>query len=303
MLTVAARVDLHTAAVFRTVPVFPLIRLDPDVQPFPEALLEEAAFKSPTSLLQLPVAGVDCFNIFYRLHRLALAISAAWIGQVSRLTFSTLLYEVEHIILSVRDYSRDFLEFDLDPRNDSCENYEQRKNWADGASLIEALLAAAQMFVFAALRELPPQAKIFKVLLERLRVATERRNVSTLALWKKTKSHHILLWVLAVASSVATPHGCSSVWINRLAEVAEDLGITNRAKLEACLERVAWTDVFFGNKLDSIWAAMRVGVQDSRVAPRAEFHGTIDPKLLQRPDEMPSVAFEKGRWRVGGWYV
>jgi hypothetical protein len=58
-----SRVDFHTAAVFRTAPTFPLIRLDPDTPSLPDALLEEAAYTSPTCLLQLPVAAIDCFNI------------------------------------------------------------------------------------------------------------------------------------------------------------------------------------------------------------------------------------------------
>jgi hypothetical protein len=131
---------------------------------------------------------IDTLMSVYRLHRLALAISSRWIRKVSRLTFSTILYETEHIILCVPDYSREYVDFDLEVENEQDEQYGERKVLADGASVAEALLTATQLFVFAVLRAVPPQAKIFSLLLGRLRVAIDRPKVSMLVLWRKRKT-------------------------------------------------------------------------------------------------------------------
>jgi len=306
---IATRVDFHTATVFRTAPAFPLIHLDPDTRPLPDALLEEAVCTSPTSLLQLSVGAIECFNIFYRLHRLALAISARWICKVSRLAFSTLVYETEHMILSVPDYSRDFVDFDLETRDEQDEDCEERRMLADGASVAEALLAAAQIFVYAGLREIPAQAKIFGVLLERLRVAIDRRNEFMIGIWRKAKHLNTLLWVLVVASSVAVESHERRWWISQLSDVAAELGIASQTELEGFLTRVAWTDVFFGAALESVWAGSRMARhtrERGHEAGDGEGNGdgdgdgdgygdgkTIDPRLL----------LGKGRWKVSGWHV
>ncbi|KAF2187900.1 hypothetical protein K469DRAFT_568299 [Zopfia rhizophila CBS 207.26] len=247
-------VDFHSSTAFHTHPSFPEIRLDPDTPPLPDALLEYAAYTSPTSLLQLSVASIDCFNIFYRLHRLALAISNHWLPKVDELTLSNLLYETEYIILSVPDYSRDFLDIDLEPKEGLDEGREERAATADGASVVEALLAATQIFLYASLRELPPKAKIFSILLDRVRVALDRPNSNILDVWRREKNLNTLLWVLVVACSLAPTWGGRMWWTGRLADVVKELGIHGEMDLETSLQRVAWTDIFFGEKLGSIWA-------------------------------------------------
>ncbi|KAJ4289209.1 hypothetical protein N0V90_011551 [Kalmusia sp. IMI 367209] len=246
-------VDIHTAMVFRTPPSFPEVRLDLGTPPFPDDLLEEAAYTSPTSLLRLAIFAIECFNIFYRLHRLALAISSRWIRKVSRWTLSNLLYETEYMLLSIPDHSRNFLDFDLETKDEQDNTYTDRANVADAASVIEALLAAAQIFIYASLREVPLKAPLFSILLERLRIALDRVNVSTLGVWAKVNNSHMLLWILVVASSVASASGSRVWWIARLYEVIDKLGIQSFAELQGALERVAWTDVFFADMLGGIW--------------------------------------------------
>lgn len=246
------RVDIHTATAFRTPPSFPRLRLDADTPPLPDELLEEAAYTSPTSLLHLSMAAIDCFNIFYRLHRLALAISSRYIKKVSRLTFSNLLYETEYMLLSVPDYSRDFLDFDLESRDEQDEDHAGAA-LADAASVVEALLAATQIFIYVALREVPPKARLFSILLERLRVALDRPNVSTFSVWAKANNSQMLLWALVVASSVASPEYGRGWWIARLYEVVRDMGIRSLDELQGALAKVAWTDVFFADVLGGVW--------------------------------------------------
>jgi hypothetical protein len=309
--------DFHTAAAFRTAPSFPHICLNLDAPPLPNELMEEAACTSPTSPLQLSLAAIDCFNIFYRLHRLALAVSSHWLGRVARITLSNLLYEAQFIILSVPDYSRDFIDFDLAVKEDQGEYYEQRKCKADAASLVEALLAATLIFVYVALRALPSNTKIFSVLLSRLRVATDRPHMSAIEIWKRANNLNMLLWVLVVACSVASGEG-RMWWIAKLSGVCDNLEVTSRYDLEERLRHVAWTDVFFSGEVARIWAEvlrLRRPEPCSTVLNQAST-STIDPAPLaleayskktglgyKGKGYSAPVDLEDGRWKVDNWYV
>jgi hypothetical protein len=248
-----ARVDFHTSTAFHTPPSFPHVRLDPDTPPLPDRLLEEAACTSPTSLLQLSLAAIDCFNVFYRLHRLGLAVSSHWIDHVDRLTLSNLLYETEYTILSVPDYSRNFLHFDLEVNEDEDDEWDERRHIANSASVMEALLAACQIFLYAALRDVPTNAELFGILLERVRVAVARPGVDTVDIWRKEHNLPILLWVCVTACSVALPGDGRAFWISILLQVMIGLDVKSRFDLEIALRRVAWVDTFFNNVLGGVW--------------------------------------------------
>lgn len=248
--------DFHTAAAFRTPPSFPLVCLDPDAPLLPDELMEEAAYKSPTSLLQLSLAATECFNIFYRLHRIALAMSSHWSGKVPRLTLSNLLYDMQHIVLSVPDRSRDFIEFDREVQAGRNEGEENQRKRADAASVVEGLLAATLIFVYTALRGLPANAKILAILLGRLRIAINRPATSAVEVWGREKNLKTLVWVLVVACSVVKSDEDRAWWISKLSGVCGILGIERQAELEDTMQHIAWIDVFFNRKLDKIWEEM-----------------------------------------------
>jgi hypothetical protein len=319
-LTDAIRMDFHIAAAFHTPPSFPHICLDPDSPPLPDGLLEEAAYTSPTSLLQLSLRAIDCFNIFYRLHRLALAASSHWQGRVARLTLSNLLYETQFLILSVPDYSREFLDFDREVTEEQAEAYTYRKSRADAASILEGLLAATLIFVYAALRALPTNAKLFTILLHRLRIALDRPGTLVIEVWKRENNVNMLVWVLVVGCSVA-PLESRTWWVAVLAEVCGEMDITSRVGLEDVLKRVAWIDVFFEGEMAGMWEEVLrlrrlAGAGGSITVSGEGLMGTIDPSLLATQTwdkevewgddgngyEAP-VDFKDGRWKVGNWYV
>lgn len=308
------RVDFHTAAAYRTPPAFPQIRLDPDTPPLPDALLETAACTSPTSLLQLSLASIDCFNVFYRLHRLALAASSQWITQVDRITLSNLLYETEYLLLSIPDYSREFLEWNLDFIDGQEERYSERRRRADAASVVEALVASTQIFVYAALREIPPKAKIFSMLLDRAHVALTSSHEPTIAIWERERSLNLLLWVLIVACSVVPLDDGRLWWTLTISEVMDRLDITGQLDLEFAVKRITWTDTFFAGLLNSVWA--EVSQLRQRMNPQAPSAlGSMLPntaacldfeaQLWQYGDEGLHApgAFEEGRWRGDGWFM
>ncbi|EUC40429.1 hypothetical protein COCMIDRAFT_9692 [Bipolaris oryzae ATCC 44560] len=237
--------DFHTAAAFRTPPSFPLVCLDPDAPLLPDELMEEAAYKSPTSPLQLSLAATECFNIFYRLHRIALAMSSHWSGKVSRLTLSNLLYHMQHIVLSVPDRSRNFIEFDREVQAGRNEGEEDQRKRADAASVVEGLLAATLIFVYSALRGLPNNAKIFSILLGRLRIAIDRPGTSVVEVWGREKNLKMLVWVLVVACSIVTSDEDRAWWISKLSDVCGILGIERQVELEDAMQHIAWIDIFF----------------------------------------------------------
>jgi hypothetical protein len=168
-------------------------------------------------------------------------------------TLSNLLYETEYIILSVPDYSREFLEFDRDTGKEQDEHYQLREHAADAASVVEGLLAASQIFVYAALRDIPTNAKIFTIILERLRVAVARPLVNIVRVWTKERNINMLLWTFVVACSVAQQDGRREWWIRQLVEVVVALDIQSRSDLEFALQSVAWVDTYFNSVLGEIW--------------------------------------------------
>ena len=275
--------DFHTVAVSRAHPYFPHISLDPDMPPLPDELREEAAQRSPTSLLHLSCGAVDCFKIFYQLHRLALAVSSHWVGRVERLTLSNLLYETQFMILSVPDQSHSFLHFDQSIHDKQSDCYDHLKARADAASVVEALLAAALIFVYAVLRTLPLNTKIFAILLSRLRAAVDRPNASVLYTWRREKNLNTLLWVLVVASCVATGEE-RMWWIAQLSELCGKRQIISRHHLEHEMRHVAWTDTFFEDRMDAIWA--EVMRQRGPALCRGSLTGfsatTVDSSLFDR---------------------
>ncbi|KAL1795982.1 hypothetical protein ACET3X_006206 [Alternaria dauci] len=253
-------VDFHAAAASRTSPSFPHVWLGPDA-PLPDKLHDEATHTSPTSLLQLSCAAIECFNIFYRLHRLALATSSHWTGRVARVALSNLLYTTQFILLSVPDRSQDFLEFDQSIQDRGSEYHGFEKHGADAASIVEALLAAALIFIYAVLRALPLKTKIFAILLQRLRTAVDRPNTSVLETWQREKNLNMLLWALVMACCVAT--GAERTWwTTQLCGVCKEMNIGSREQLEHEMRRVAWTDSFFDDRIDGIWAEAMQASED-----------------------------------------
>ncbi|KAF2817670.1 uncharacterized protein BDZ99DRAFT_565381 [Mytilinidion resinicola] len=260
-------VDFHSSTVFRTPPAFPYhppTPSTPEEALLPDALLAEAACSSPTSLLHLSTAGVDCFNVFYRLHRLGLATSSAWAARVAKLALANLLYEAEYALLAMPDRSPLFLGPDRarraagrwDPGDDAA---------ADAASVVEALVAAGQIFLYAALREVPVRARVFEILLARLRATVERGGVSVVEVWEAERNVHTLLWVLVVGATVARHWGGTGWWVEGIGEVVGRMGLGRREEFEGVLKGVAWTDVFFGGVGEGLWEdVLRVREEERR---------------------------------------
>jgi hypothetical protein len=247
LVRAATWTDFHLCTVYRRIPSFPYVQFSSEAATLPNELLEEAAYTSPTSLLQLDVGALECFNIFYRLHRVSLAMCEKWVGRVSRGVMSDMLYESEYAILSVPDYSSSF---DHGTGTLNGSRYAR----ADAGSVVEAILAAAQIFIYAVLRDIPTNTRIFTILLQRLRSALDLgSNTSLLSVWRLCQNLNILLWVLVVATSVKSPGRTRAWWVAILAHVCGELEIESLEGIRVALMHVAWLDTWFDACLDGIW--------------------------------------------------
>ncbi|RAR09727.1 cation-transporting ATPase 4 [Stemphylium lycopersici] len=156
-----------------------------------------------------------------------------WVDFHNATVFRTAPSFPRFAILSVPDRTHEFFDFDQAVGGYNSGGHESRARRADSASVVEALLAATLIFVYAALRGLPRNAKIFTILLRRLRIAIDRPRVSTFDVWNGEKNLKTLLWVLVVACSVASD--ADRAW-----------WITNLSALY----------VFFQFEMDEIWAEL-----------------------------------------------
>ncbi|OCK84309.1 hypothetical protein K432DRAFT_378712 [Lepidopterella palustris CBS 459.81] len=320
-------VDFHSASAFRTRPIFPFIPSDDSTTCFPDELLEEAACSSPTSLLQLSLASIDCFNIFYRLHRLGLATSAQWAALVDRSALANMLYEAEYALLSMPNRSPDFLIPDRHRREGGAAESQEKDETANTAAVIEALVTAGQVFLYAALREVPLRARIFDILLSRLRATVDRpAGVDIVAIWTRERNLQVLLWTLVVGAAVGTQWGGDRWWVVQTAQVVERLEISTREAFKEALKGVAWTDVFFGPMSEGVWEGVVKLVeeqgrdsdgQDSKdgkrevdevleenITPMSDVN-TVSLPILSKDVESPGarIDFVDNRWKVGNWYV
>lgn len=254
------RLDFHTSNAFHTPPSFPYILFNspntPPISGLPDQLLEIAALTSPTSPLQLSLDAIPCFNVFYLLHRLGLAVSPHWLPRIDRVVLSNLLYEVEFAILGVPDYSRVFLDVDNEVTRAQIEphivNDGASRNHADAASLVEALMSACQIFVFGALRELPRTAKIFAILLDRLRRALDRPGVRAMDIWRREGNANLLVWAYILGYSVCAG-AARGWWVRGLVVCMLELEVRTREELQVVLKHVAWVDGYFDGVVGEIW--------------------------------------------------
>lgn len=227
---------------------------------------------------------------------------------------SNLLYETEYLLLSIPDYSREFLELNLDSvEGREEEKYTEKRSNADAASVVEALVASTQIFMYAALREIPRKAKIFGILLDRAQVALRSPQESTITVWERERSLNLLLWVLLVACSVVPLDDGRSWWISMISEVMEKLIIIGKGELEQAVKRVSWTDTFFDGLLQRVWEEVSQ-LRRERMSQQSSKHCSINTGTAEELDFEsqlwnfadgvdPSVEFEGGQWKVDGWFV
>lgn len=246
-----------------------------------------------------------------------MAASSRWSGRVARLTLSNVLYETQFIILSVPDYSRTYLDLDRSNEEEHQNDLLHRRHRADAASVVEGLLAAMLIYVYAVLRGLPLNAKIFTILLSRLRAAIDRPRSSAQEVWEREHNLNMLAWALVVACSIA-PSTERTWWIAQLSKLCETMNMNSQAELEDMMRHVAWTDIFFDGRMDRIWAEVMRTRQPGLYSESTMQLSTNATNLAMLEAQTSSggnewmhdeggyngpVDFEEGRWKVDNWFV
>lgn len=208
----------HHAAVNRTLPFY---HVEPSISAdFPDELLLEAARSAPTSILNIPSHGFEIYNILHRIHRLGLAVSEPWSGNVSRIAVSNTLHEAEYDTLAL-----------------SAKFGEGRSEEVDVA---HALLLASQIFLYSALRLIPLAARTCDIFLRRLMAALDKEEL--LETWTEQCSLEALLWTVSMGLMVAEGKP-ARLWLQERMEVlVELLQVADFEDLESILRNYAWSD-------------------------------------------------------------
>jgi hypothetical protein len=217
------------------VPQFEYIPTTTPSESFPEELQLETATTCPYNLVTIPTYGPTIYPIFRRLHLLGIATSLRW--KAARNISITLRVNVSNMLLDV--------EYDMLTTSARFTQDQNDKNSAVDEHLIavcDALVTAAQIFLFASLRSIPMGARTVEIFLTRIKIAIKRENL--LDTWDKFASHHALLWTLFISAAASTNRPQYSDIISELKAVMALLDIKTQKTLEYHLLHIAWADFF-----------------------------------------------------------
>jgi hypothetical protein len=226
------RAEYHYAASQREAPPY---RYAPATfADLPEELLLETAKTTPSSLINMQIYGGTMYNIFRRIHRLGLAVSMPWAPTVSRVAISNVLLDTEYDMLVVASQ--------LDPNSAGAATSAEID--IEIIFMADALITAAQIFTFVALRAMPIRARIVEIYLSRLKAALERPNL--LENWQEHCSLKALLWTLFITASAATGRPERFLVIAKLRTITASLHLRGQDAVKDVLKEFAWSDFFEG---------------------------------------------------------
>jgi hypothetical protein len=234
---VALRAEYHFAAAHRTVPQFKYNSTITPSESFPEELQLETAKTSPYNLVAIPTYGHIIYQIFRQIHLLGIATSLRWKATCSddtvmRVNISNMILDVEYDMLDISArFSQD--------RNDKDSDSDIDKNLI---AVCDALVTAAQIFLFASLRSIPIGARTVEIFLSRIKVAIQREDL--LGIWDRFASHDALLWTLFISAVAAKDRPGQDGILSQLRAVVAVLGIKTQETLEYHLLGIAWADFF-----------------------------------------------------------
>jgi len=221
----------HYATIMREMPFY---HLEPSINSdYPEELLLEAARSAPTSILSIPTHGFEIYNILHRIHRLGLAVSPPWLGNVDSVAVSNTLHEAEYdmIVLSAR----------LAAEGDGPD---------EESNIASALLVGSQLFLYAALRMIPLGSRSCKILLGRLIVSLTRDDL--FEAWAEQCSLEALLWVICMGLLVALDENSKIRLQQYVKESVELLRVTDYDDLEDILKNYAWSSLC-RTRIEQVW--------------------------------------------------
>jgi hypothetical protein len=225
-LTGVSRVDVQVASGLGRPPLLPLIHTLDEVVLSP-AVISDAEIPSLNHLDSLGY-GVETVKKVFSILRQAM-LSRRY-ESVSPDSIRIILNHADHAILN--------------HLHDECTSVDVYQ--------FKVLIMATHVFIYAILRQLPPNGPLVGVLLTRL--GDELSNkLSNIDVWGDHLS--VLLWALYVGASVSSKRiGGKSAWFSaRLRHVVQQLHLRTKLEVEECLQTFLWTEAYFREFLDEWW--------------------------------------------------
>ncbi|OJD34154.1 uncharacterized protein BKCO1_2500050 [Diplodia corticola] len=158
------------------------------LEAFPPELRRQASLRHQSGQRRLPTVGADLDSILLSLHHLSIAQEPSWNARMNRPAMRKTFYDSEHKLLVILA--------------DSKTRQERSPTLSAAERVRSAVAQTAQLFLLAALREMPLQTAVNNLLVERLHTTVSAPGF--IDQWIRTAHLHGLLWVLFVGWAVST---------------------------------------------------------------------------------------------------
>lgn len=232
------RSEFHLAAAWRTRPYFEF-RPSFSTSSLPEELLVEASSSTSLHAISSNRTYSEGLNdVYTSLKELALAFEWEGNSNIDRPLLSNMLNEAETKLGLFMTY------FDESRLTESLI----------GASILDALIAGAYIFLYGAIRKVPIPLKIFGIFLSRLTAALNRANLEFA--WATESSAEALLWVSFIGSIAASKTMEMPWFMERVASIIRVLRIQNMTHFQGILKTFPWTNEFCSSHSHSLWKSV-----------------------------------------------
>jgi hypothetical protein len=234
----ANRADIQTATALGRPTIFPPLN-DIDRIRLPLDIQEESECPCVSQLLNLAGTSRNVVGIFTILRQLAMLQMPEWAGALSPNDTRVLLNGCDTYVLS---------------------NFSEHTTASPKHLVTRSLLAAAHVFLYGALRNIPMKSKIYQVLISRLQKTLEEVEV-LLTAWKDDASP--FLWVLFIGYAATYEPESSRKFLNQwflyrlkvfLSVLQQETPISKDIVMER-LKGLVWTEGFCAAALESLWEA------------------------------------------------
>ncbi|KAL1641942.1 hypothetical protein SLS58_005778 [Diplodia intermedia] len=216
---------------------------------FPPALQHEALRRHRLGQRRLPRVGADLDLILLHLHHLSIVQDPAWGPHADRAAMRNLLYDCEHKLLVIL----------AAPPSSKPDRGEDDASVSPARRVRSAVAQAAQMFLLAALREMPLRRALYDLLAERLTATICVPDA--VDQWMRVAHLHSLVWVLFVGW-VLSARGIecrAQKWFQeRLTQTMWQLDLRSCEDLDAVLAQFPSTDAFCGEPFRQLRSMLSV---------------------------------------------
>ncbi|KAL2071175.1 hypothetical protein VTL71DRAFT_12410 [Oculimacula yallundae] len=224
--------DFCYANVWSCSPSFPRL--------LPRSTINKLPAKNSTLLKPSHLFGTSSpiVPIFHALRDLSQSVSPPKIPSLNKMEASNVIYNLEYDLLLLNK------QLPTSPESFKCIfSFE-----------VIPLKTAAHIYLWLAIRELPPTSELLYRLLQRLHGSL----IGTLQLWwnSTTEREAWLLWILFIGG-IAAVGRLERLWfVSEMVRVCKALGIWDEDALRRSLETVLWQDEFCDDKFTSLWEDM-----------------------------------------------